>query len=279
MVSPRLANEPPPSSPSELVVASVRQHRRMDGLLDRIRLLAEIGDSGASCVDRMIHAEQDRAKVTLAFLAAGVTGLTPCPVEKIEDCAEILGWNSVLQASQAVLFMAVCREAGRECGVTGMGLFRRSLLAGVAARTLGKSMRRSESDSFALGLLHDVGILGIAAWKKEAYADWIEGDASPHWGEEREAFGIDHTQAGLALLIYRGFKPPVCEASAFHHGPLERISVAARLAACSVSLAMNPEDDLLQIYLARTLGIASSCAIEAADRVRMARAGLSRLLR
>lgn len=279
MVSTRLANEPPPSSPSELVIASVRQHRRLDGLLDRIRLLSEIGDSGASCVDRMIHAEQDRGKVTLAFLAAGVTGLTPCPAASLEQCAEILGWNSVLQASQTVLYMAACREAGRDSGVTGMGLFRRSLLSAVAARTLGQGMRMPESDSFSLGLLHDIGILGISAWKKIDYAEWLESDGGPDWAVERDIFSIDHTQAGLAILIYRGFKPSVCEAAAFHHGPLERISVPARLAACSTTLARNPEDELLQVHLARILGISDHSAVEAAERVRLARVGLSRLLR
>lgn len=279
MVSPRLANDPPPSSPSELVVASVRQHRRLDGLLDRLRLLAEIGDSTASCVDRMINAEQDRAKVTLAFLGAGVMGQTPCAASSLEEAANLLGWGPVIQASQAVLYMAACREIGKDLGVTGMGLFRRSLLTGIAARTLGQGMRMPESDSFTLGLLQDLGVLGISAWKKEAYAEWIESEDGPDWTWERDTFGIDHTQAGLALLIYRGFKPTLCEAAAFHHGPLERISVSARLASCAVTLALNPEDELLQVHIAKALGVNNICAGEAAERVRLARVGLSRLLR
>lgn len=279
MVSPRLASEPPPSSPSELVIAAVRQHKRLDGLLDRLRLLAEVGDSNASCLDRMIHAEHDRAKVTLAFLAAGVTGETPCKAPTLEAAADVLGWGAILQASQTVLFMAACREIGKDSGGTGMGLFRRSLVTAIAARTLGKGMRMSEGDSFTLGLLHDLGILGISAWKKQEYSEWIESESGPDWAEERNAFGIDHTQAGLALLIYRGFKSTLCEAAAFHHGPMERISIPARLAACAATLAKNPEDELLQIQISRTLGVGTDCAAEAAERVRLGRAGISRLLR
>lgn len=279
MVSPRLANEPPPSSPSELVIASVRQHKRLDGLLDRLRLLSEIGDANASCIDRMINAEQDRAKVTLALLAAGAMGQTPCTAATLSEAADLVGWGYVIQASQSVLYMAACREVGKDSGVTGMGLFRRSLLTAVASRTLGQGMRMQESASFTLGLLHDLGILGISAWKKESYADWLENDLGPDWTLERGVMGIDHTQAGLALLIYRGFGPTLCEAAAFHHGSLERISVSARLAACSVALAMNPEDELLQVQAAKTLDVKTAYAEEAAERVKLAKAGLSRLLR
>ncbi len=134
MISPRLGHEPPPKSPSEMVVESVRQHKRLDGLLDRLRLLTELSEGSECCVERMINAEQDRIKVTLALLATGSLGSRPVAAASLRQAADVLGWSAVVEASLVVLYMASCREAGREAGGDGMKVLRRSLFAGVAAK-------------------------------------------------------------------------------------------------------------------------------------------------
>lgn len=278
MISPRLGHEPPPKSPSEMVVESVRQHKRIDGLLDRLRLLTEIGEGSECCVERMINAEQDRVKVTLALLATGSLGSRPASADTLAGAAYEVGWPAVVEASLTVLFMASCREAGREVGGDGMKVLKRSLCAAAAAKVLGPEVRIRETESFSLGLLHEVGTLGLAAWKQAEYKNFLDLAESPDPVVERAEFGIDHTQAGLALLIYRGFNPKLSEAAAFHHGQMERISLFSRLAACSSRLAANPDSEETQALVQRVLGVSERAAATAAQTVKRARTGITALL-
>lgn len=278
MISPRLGHEPPPKSPSELVVDSVRHHKRLDGLLDRLRLLTELGEGSEFCVERMINAEQDRIKVTLALLATGSLGSRPIVASTLSQAAEELGWAAVVEASLVVLYMASCREAGRECGGDGMKVLRRSLYAAAAAKILGPELRIREAEAFSLGLLHEVGVLGLAVWKKTEYLEHIDQASSPDPSVERANFGIDHTQAGLALLIFRGFNPKLSEAAAFHHGQMERISLYSRLAACASLAAAEPESPAVLDRIHQVLGVSRNVAADAADTVIAARNGIMKLL-
>ncbi len=275
MHSSRLAQDPVPRSPAEMVVDAVRQHRRLDGLLDRLRLLTEVREGAEYCVERMIHAEQDRAKVTLALLNAGALGVPAVDSSSLGGAAEALGWPTVVQASIAVLFLASCREAARESGSDGMELFKRSMLCGVSSRGLGAAMGIEESESFCLGLLQDVGVIGMSAWVAGDYRRFLDSPQSPDPETERGELGIDHTQAGLALLIYRGFGARLCEAAAFHHGHPERISTSARLASAAWRLTESNGDNAS--LCARILGVDAQVLDQAIGAVGSARAGITRL--
>lgn len=275
MSASRLAQEVEPRSPAEMVVDAVRQHKRLDSLLDRLRLLTEVRDGAEYCVERMIHAEHDRARITLALLNVGALGSKRVAASSLNQAAEVVGWGSVVQASLAVIYLASCREAAKTCGSEGMALFKRSILAGVGAAALGESLGMESGESFSLGLLHDLGMLGLAVWQGEGYRQMIDSSASPEPEKERSEFGVDHTQAGLALLIYRGFSASLCEASAFHHGDLERISVSARLAACSWRLAGAGRE--AATCCAGTLGVAEQAAFKASEAIASARAGITSL--
>lgn len=275
MSASRLAQEFEPRSPAELVVDAVRQHKRLDGLFDRLRLLTEVREGAEYCVERMIHAEQDRARITLALLNVGALGAKPISASSLNQAAETAGWGSVVQASLAVIYLASCREAAKSCGSDGMAFFKRSLLSGVGAAALGESLGMDSGESFSLGLLHDLGGLGMAVWQGQSYASQLDSSTSPEPDDERSSFGVDHTQAGLALLIYRGFGTALCEGAAFHHGDLQRISISARLAACSWRLAGSGQDAVSACR--ETLGIPDEETARAAGAVAAAKAGITSL--
>lgn len=275
MSASRLAQDVEPRSPAEMVVDAVRQQKRLDGLLDRLRLLTEVREGAEYCVERMIHAEHDRARITLALLNVGALGSKPVAASSLNQAAESVGWGRVVQASLAVIYLASCREAAKSSGSDGMALFRRSMLSGVGAAALGSSLGLDSSESFSLGLLHDLGLLGLAVWQGEGYRERLDSFSSPPPKDERSEFGVDHTQAGLALLIYRGFSTSLCEASAFHHGDLERISVSARIAACAWKIAESDCEGAKSC--SGVLGLSDEEVAKAVNSVGAARSGIASL--
>lgn len=275
MSASRLAQDVEPRSPAEMVVDAVRQQKRLDGLLDRLRLLAEVREGAEYCVERMIHAEHDRARITLALLNAGALGSKPAAASSLNQAGESMGWGKVVQASLAVLLLASCREAAKGCGSDGMAFFKRSIISGVVAASLAETMGIEAGEAFSIGLLHDLGVLGLSVWQGDNYRSFLESNASPNPELERSEFGVDHTQAGLALLIYRGFRSGLCESAAFHHGNMERISVSARLAACAWRMAASGAESVNACSC--TLGISDHEAAKAVQAAATARAGITSL--
>ncbi len=83
------------------------------------------------------------------------------------------------------------------------------------------SMETSRADeAFAAGLLHDIGLLVMAAEQREALAQTIAiswRDGRPAHEVERERHGVTHAEIGAHLLALWGLPLPVTDAVAQHH--------------------------------------------------------------
>jgi HD-like signal output (HDOD) protein len=192
----------------------------------------------------------------------------------------LVGIDAAHQACISVQYLVCCLEALKGSGVPAKSFFRQSVLAGVAARRLGASRDLPPTFSFGLGLLHNAGTLAIAALHGGAYGMVYQAATT---GEElveaeRAAFKIDHTQAGLGLLIYRGFDPRICEGAAFHHGDAARVSVSARLAAAGDLLALRGEELEARTLAASLMGVPFGPVDLAVSEVQRASAGLAAML-
>jgi HD-like signal output (HDOD) protein len=107
-----------------------------------------------------------------------------------------------------------------------------SLAVGAQARTVCKCLGRDDrdiSDSFTAGVLHDAGMLVLAADFAEEYARVLARVARervPLEQAELDAFGASHAEIGGYLLGLWGFPDPVVEAIAFHPWPSRCVSRA-----------------------------------------------------
>lgn len=106
-------------------------------------------------------------------------------------------------------------------------LWRHAMLAGTCARRIAKEEGASQpvmDEAFTAALLHDVGLLLLAATKPDDYArvlDMTRTGGVADWQAEREVFGADHAQVGAYLLGLWGLGDGIVEAVAFHHQPAE----------------------------------------------------------
>jgi len=116
-------------------------------------------------------------------------------------------------------------ESRKLGGLSLSTLWQHSTRTAHAAKLIAKSegaAKNQVEDSFAGGLLHDLGKLLLASQYPELYetvgrnareknAEWFV--------EERNIFGFDHAQVGSSLLGLWGLPLTVVEAVAYHHSP------------------------------------------------------------
>jgi len=102
-------------------------------------------------------------------------------------------------------------------------LWNHSMTVGNLARSIAVAEKLSSQQSeeaFLAGMLHDVGILVLAANKPKEFQQVLA--LAPLrritlWEAEREIFGSTHAEVGAYLLGLWGFTNPIVEALAFHH--------------------------------------------------------------
>lgn len=101
--------------------------------------------------------------------------------------------------------------------------WKHSLACGLIARSLAKTARLEELESFFLaGMLHDVGRLLMLQRLPEIMAELItraKREDLPLHPLERERFGFDHAAVGEALLNAWGLPATLGEAAGSHHAP------------------------------------------------------------
>jgi HD-like signal output (HDOD) protein len=243
-------------------------------MLERIRVILEDSSTNEAGQTRLLAMDSDSAKLTTAGLRVGAFGGQAFSADSLSEAIEQAGLERAVVGSLAIHFLFAISDAAKNGGIQVKPFFCESLGAAVASRVLAQARGWDHKLGFAMGLLHDSGRLALASLHGKDYLD-LAGDSLIL--SEREAFGLDHTQAGLAVLIHRGFAPEICEAAAFHHGAIEKISTAARIAAAAFIIAASPHSresrqkaiDWVGVSeeTASLAGEESASAVEAATRL------------
>lgn len=99
----------------------------------------------------------------------------------------------------------------------------RSIWTGGVARRMFDDRARA-SQAFAAGLLHDIGLLVMAAQLPEQLAEVVQAARAsqrPLHVVERDLHGVSHAEIGAYLLGVWGLPYAVLEAAAYHHRPAD----------------------------------------------------------
>ena len=146
----------------------------------------------------------------------------PCHISSPHQAVSLLGIDNI---RAVVLSVHVFSELEGNPNPKLAALWPRSLTTGAFARAIARSERspqRLEDDSFAAGLLHDVGRLVLASACREQYAQVLESlpqDKITLAQAELQTFGCTHAEVGAYLLGLWGLPDPVVQAVAWHHAP------------------------------------------------------------
>lgn len=128
-------------------------------------------------------------------------------------------------------------------------LWRHGLITGNYARAIAKQHDAPQStvdDAFTAGLLHDIGLLVLAANLPDQYTKavvLVQERGITDWQAEKEVLGASHAEMGAYLLGIWGISDSIVEAVAFHHEPAASVNTAfSPLTAVHVANAFEEED-------------------------------------
>lgn len=170
------------------------------------------------------------------------------------------GKREIVDASQAIVrlgfpavrsiamhhFLSALRRSGSS-PYPSSKLWRHAMSTSALATLVAKQIRGCDpSVAGTLGLLHDIGRIGINATEKGG----LGGAADPERGYlafEHARFGFDHLQAGVLLARHWQLPQAIQDGIGYHHHPAhsapDKVPAAVRREVCAVYLA-----DLLSIY-------------------------------
>jgi putative nucleotidyltransferase with HDIG domain len=157
--------------------------------------------------------------------------------------------TSVLQASMLMGFRRL------KCVVITVGLreymnvpstpllhscWRHSVACAMIAERAATWSRLDRGFAYTAGIMHDIGRVGMVATRPEAYARVVEKDADHPQdllARERELFGVDHSEAGAAIVRAWNLPGAFVEIASGHHGDGMRWGGTASVIAPSCVLA------------------------------------------
>ena len=126
--------------------------------------------------------------------------------ERLKSVAVTIGIRSYLKDVLTVPALRACWRHSLAC----------ALIAEEAAGTT--SMRND--DAYTAGILHDLGRLALAAIRPRPYAELLQSSAKQPCDileRERDLFGLDHCEAGRALVSAWRLPEALVEVTSHHH--------------------------------------------------------------
>lgn len=143
---------------------------------------------------------------------AGITSLhhavVTLGVERLQGLAATVATGSYLRSAMHLGELRRC--------------WRHTLASAILARELAVAAKLPEDQAYTLGLLHDVGRLGLLAAAPHEYARMLrEADRDPIdlLDEEQRLFGADHCEIGRLLAHRWNLGPEFAIATGRHHDP------------------------------------------------------------
>lgn len=236
-------------------IALLVENPKLDGLFKRLASLAQPAAKTPVVLVRLVGPAPPLRDFVLRGLEAGVCGEAAGAFGSVQDAVEAVGPTRVRDLAQLLCFRALCAEATRDGGVSGREIVRHAVATASGLRRMRFYAQLPADDVFGVALLHNAGLLALAAAHGAAYAslvDRLERAPTPLVDAERGVFGHDHQFVGAALLEHYEYPAAYIEAAARHHRPLESPSrlaesislcaaVAERLGFCVARGATLPE--------------------------------------
>jgi HD-like signal output (HDOD) protein/CheY-like chemotaxis protein len=146
----------------------------------------------------------------------------PCHISSPHQAVSLLGVDNI---RTVVLSVHVFSELKDNAHSNLAALWPHSLTTGAFARAIARtehSPQRVEDDTFASGLLHDIGRLVLASACREQYIHVLENlreEKITLAQAESKTFGCTHAEVGAYLLGLWGLPDSVVQAVAWHHTP------------------------------------------------------------
>jgi HD-like signal output (HDOD) protein len=178
-------------------------------------------DASVSSLAQIMARDQALAAMVLKLGNSAYYGYAR-RIESLPDAVVLLGFASVKNLAITASITRLLSADNDDLAETRFALFDHSLAAATASRILGRSRRVSGEKAFVGGLLHDLGLIVLACYRKDAFRELLALRESQvcHIHEcEEEILGFAHAELGALVAAEWKFPPALCEALRYHHTP------------------------------------------------------------
>jgi putative nucleotidyltransferase with HDIG domain len=199
-----------------------------------LRILRVVDGERASSKDLVDLMQRDQALAGRVLRLAN-SGFFACSREvgTLSRAVMLLGFSTVKNLALGIKIWETLSQRG---GPRMAELWEHSALVGAAARLIAQRTRAVDPEEvFTAGLLHDIGRVILRIRFKAVYDQVTEIGDTPLVVRERDAFGVDHAQAGAWLGEAWSLPTSIVDAARAHHDEL--VPGAALSAPLIVNLA------------------------------------------
>jgi putative nucleotidyltransferase with HDIG domain len=145
------------------------------------------------------------------------------PISSIRDAMVRLGTHQIYKMLMSWGFSRMAQQSIPGYGLAPGKLWEHSIGVAVGAEQLASDLDIVPPDhAFAAGLLHDIGKIAIGAFVEvdlDSILQIVNQDKVSFEVAEQQVLGIDHAEAGAAMLEHWNLPQNVVEASRWHHQP------------------------------------------------------------
>ncbi len=224
----------------------------------RLMQLAGDDDSTAGQIQEVVDADPSIAMRTLKLANSAFYGL-PSRIARIDRAVTMLGCATIARLATTASVSATMRRVQIDApGIQPDTLWRFSASVAFCTETIiaechglsSVAQRKLGAETFALGLIHEVGILVQSKLSPPQFTEAVRASLKsgvPLIRHERRLVGIDHADIGMRLARHWNLPAELAAGIGFHHDPLAAESEHKTLA-CIVHIAMQ---------LARKAGVQS----------------------
>jgi len=178
-------------------------------------------DASVSSLAQIMARDQALAAMVLKLGNSAYYGYAR-RIESLPDAVVLLGFASVKNLAITASITRLLAADNDDLAETRYAVFDHCLAAGTASRILGRSRRVSGEKAFVAGLLHDLGLIILACYRKDQFRELMatREERACHFYEcEEEILGFPHAELGALVAAEWKFPPALCEALRYHHTP------------------------------------------------------------
>ena len=188
-------------------------------VMDVVVSLRSESGSAEDCAQRIARDPAMTAR-TLRLANSAFYGV-PGRVATIRDAIHMLG-RRTLGSLLTTATLSAQFSASSCPGFEFAGFWRHTLGVAIASQLIAAELRCEDDVAFTAGLLHDIGLLALAAHfpaELGAVLAHAQADDISPLAAERATLAVDHVQVGAMIATHWHFPPVVVEAIASHHQP------------------------------------------------------------
>jgi HD-like signal output (HDOD) protein len=178
-------------------------------------------DASVSSLARIMSGDQALAAMVLKLANSAYYGYAR-KIESLPDAVVLLGFSSIKNlAITASITRLLSSDRDRFADVRS-DIFDHSLATAVGARVLGRAKRVAGEKAFITGLLHDLGLIVLVCYRKDAFAELLNATderQEPFHVVEQDVLGFEHAELGALIAAEWKFPAAICEGLRYHHDP------------------------------------------------------------